>query len=236
METVKSNGVVINEFEGCKDIKRDGDVFVVVTDQDKTKQRMEYRSRRVVLAIGNRGTPMKLNVPGEDLKMIVTPTGMILPQFCNKCGDKRTGDYKFCQRCGFKYIPKPAKPYEDERQIQALRPEQIFRQACRHSRRGNSAVEAAIDLAAYRSEEGTELIGWRDNAVSIVIRSNFKSDLKLGNKMMIYDCMDAGRVKAFFGQTIKEITPDEIVLMSARERDPKTAKESARIKNDYASR
>ena len=51
--------------------------------------------------------------------------------------------------------------------------------------------------------------------------------------MMIYDCMDAGRVKAFFGQTIKEITPDEIVLMSARERDPKTAKESARIKNDY---
>ena len=75
--------------------------------------------------------------------------------------------------------------------------------------------------------------GWRDNAVSIVIRSNFKSDLKLGNKMMIYDCMDAGRVKAFFGQTIKEVTSDEVVLMSARERDPKTAKESARIKNDY---
>jgi thioredoxin reductase len=50
---------------------------------------------------------------------------------------------------------------------------------------------------------------------------------------MIYDCMDAGRVKAFFGQTIKEVTSDEVVLMSARERDPKTAKESARIKNDY---
>ena len=234
METVKSNGVVINEFEGCKDVKRDGDVFVVVTDQDKTKQRMEYRTRRVVLAIGNRGTPMKLNVPGEDLKMIVTPTGMVLPQFCNKCGEKRTGDYKFCQRCGFKYVPKPAKPYEDERVKYKLSDPNKF--SGKHVvivGAGNSAVEAAIDLAAYRSEEGTELIGWRDNAVSIVIRSNFKSDLKLGNKMMIYDCMDAGRVKAFFGQTIKEVTPDEIVLMSARERDPKTAKESARIKNDY---
>jgi len=51
--------------------------------------------------------------------------------------------------------------------------------------------------------------------------------------MMIYDCMDAGRVKAFFGMTVQEITPDEVVLMSARERDPKTAKETARIKNDY---
>jgi len=98
---------------------------------------------------------------------------------------------------------------------------------------GNSAAEAAIDLAAYRSEEWAELVGWRDNAVSLVIRSNFKSDLKLGNKMMVYDCMDAGRVKAYFGQTVKEVTPDEVVLMGARECDAKTAKESARIKNDY---
>ena len=45
--------------------------------------------------------------------------------------------------------------------------------------------------------------------------------------------MDAGRVKAYFGQTVKEVTHDEVVLMSARERDPKTAKEGARIKNDY---
>jgi thioredoxin reductase len=234
METVRSNGVVINEFESCKDVKRDGDVFVVVTDQDKTKERMEYRARRVVLAIGNRGTPMKLNVPGEDLKMIVTPTGMVLPQFCNKCGERRTGDYKFCQRCGFQYVPKPAKPYEDERVKYKLSDPNKF--SGKHVvvvGAGNSAIEAAIDLAAYRSEEGTDVIGWRDNAVSLVIRSNFKSDLKLGNKMMIYDCMDAGRVKAFFGQTIKEITSNEVTLMSARERDPKTAKETARIKNDY---
>jgi hypothetical protein len=98
---------------------------------------------------------------------------------------------------------------------------------------GNSAIEAAIDLAAYRSEEGAGLICWRDNAVSLAIRSNFKSDLKLGDKMMICDCIDAGRVKSFFGQTVKEVTPNEVVLMSARERDPKTAKESARIKDYY---
>src|SRR5215813_10571891 len=86
METVMSNGLVINEYESCKNVKPDGEVFVVVTDQDKTKQRVEYRTRRVVLAIGNRGTPMRLNVPGEDMKMVITPTEMVLPQFCNKCG------------------------------------------------------------------------------------------------------------------------------------------------------
>ena len=54
--------------------------------------------------------------------------------------------------------------------------------------------------------------------------------------MMIYDCMDAGRVKAFFGQTIKEITPDEIVLMSARERDPKRPKRARELNDAHASR
>lgn len=234
METVKSNGVVINEFESCKDVKRDGEIFIVVTDQYKTRQRVEYRTRRVILAIGNRGTPMRMNVPGEDLKMIVTATEMVLPQFCNKCGAKRTGDYKFCQECGFQYIPKPPRPYEDERVKYKLSdPNEFSGKHIMVVGAGNSAIEAAIDLAAYRSEEGTELIGWRENAVSLVIRSNFKSDLKLGNKMMIYECMDEGRVKAFFGQTVKEITANEVVLMNARERDPKTARETARIRNDY---
>jgi thioredoxin reductase len=234
MDTVRSNGVVINEFESCKDVKRDGDVFVVVTDQYKTRQRVEYRTRRVILAIGNRGTPMRMNVPGEDLKMIVTPAEMILPQFCNKCGAKRTGDYKFCQQCGFQYIAKPARPYEDERVKYKLSdPNEYSGKHIVVVGAGNSAIEAAIDLAAYRSEEGTELIGWRDNAVSLVIRSNFKSDLKLGNKMMVYECIDEGRIKAFFGQTLKEITANEVVLMNARERDPNTARETARIKNDY---
>src|SRR5262245_37235397 len=115
-------------------------------------------------------------------------------------GEKRIGDYKFC----FKYVPKPAKPYDDERVKYKLS------DLTKYSGKrvvivgaGNSAIEAAIDLAAYRSEEGVELICRRDNAVSLAIRSNFKSDLKLGNKMMIYDRIDAGRVKAFFGQTVQ---------------------------------
>lgn len=64
-------GVRVNEFESCKSIRRaeDGDYFVVQTECGAARAPTVYRARRVVLALGNRGTPMKLSVPGEDLKI-----------------------------------------------------------------------------------------------------------------------------------------------------------------------
>ncbi|HKX32341.1 MAG TPA: NAD(P)-binding domain-containing protein [Blastocatellia bacterium] len=234
MNTLDSNGVVINENEGCKDIKREGDTFLVTTDQDKTKQKMQYRSRTIVLAIGNRGTPMRLNVPGEELKTLVTPQGLFFSAECEKCGAKRVGYNKFCQECGDKFVARPRPPYEDEKVKYKLGdPNDYKGQHIIIVGAGNSAIEAAVDLAAYRSEDGTQLTGWRDNFVSLVIRSNFKSDLKLGNKMLVYECIDEGKIKAYFGQTIKAVTPSEVLLMNARERDPITAEETARIRTDY---
>jgi len=234
METVSSNSLVINEYESCKDVKPDGDAFIIETEREKTRQRVKYRARRVILAIGNRGAPMKLNVAGEDLKITVTPRAAVLPYFCNECGAKRDGDNAFCQQCGAKYIPRPAKSYEDKRvKYKLTDPNRYSRRHILVVGAGNSAIETAIDLAAYRSEDGKAIVSWRDNAVSLVIRGNFKSDLKLGNKMMIHECIDKGRVKAYFGQTIKEIIPGGVELMSARERDPKTARATARIRNDY---
>jgi len=234
METALLNSLSVNEYESCKDVMPDGDTFIVETEREKTKQRVKYRARRVVLAIGNRGTPMRLDVAGEDLTITVTPTAMVLPYFCNKCGANRAGENTFCQRCGNQYIPRLARPYEDKRvKYKLTDPNKYSRKHILVIGAGNSAIEAAIDLAAYRSEEGKQIVGWRDNAVSLLIRSNFKSDLKLGNKMLIYECIDKGRVKAYFGQTIKEIIAGGVALMSARERDPKTARATARIRNDY---
>jgi thioredoxin reductase len=234
METVSSNSLVINEYESCKDVKPDGDSFIIETVREKTRQRVTYRARRVILAIGNRGAPMKLNVAGEDLKITVAPRSTVLPYFCNECGAKRDGDDAICQQCGASYIPKLARPYEDKRvKYKLTDPNRYSRRHILVVGAGNSAIETAIDLAAYRSEDGKAIASWRDNAVSLVIRGNFKSDLKLRNKMLIHECIDKGRVKAYFGQTIKEIIPGGVALMSARERDPKTARPTARIRNDY---
>lgn len=232
-ESMKSSGVRINEFEGCKSIKAENGMFVVGTLQEKAKQEQKYKARRVLLAIGNRGTPMKLRVSGEDMKFN-TAGPPVLPDKCAKCGTARSGANKFCSECGEQYTLVPGPVIEDERvKFKLSDPNDYIGKHVVIVGAGNSAIEAAIDLAAYRSADGTEIVGWRDNTVTLVVRSDFKGDLKLGNKMMVYDCIDAGRIKAYFGMTIKEIVPGEVVLMSARERDPKTAKEAARFQNDY---
>lgn len=69
--TMTSNGVVINEHEECKAIKRatDGDYFIVETEKGEQREPCTYRTRRVVLAVGNRGAPMKLGALGEGMKV-----------------------------------------------------------------------------------------------------------------------------------------------------------------------
>ncbi len=61
-ETILANtGVRIQTQERVVSIVRDGPVFFVTTGKDT------YQARHVVLALGKRGCPRKLSVPGEDL-------------------------------------------------------------------------------------------------------------------------------------------------------------------------
>ena len=233
MDTMMSHQLKINEFESCKSVKNEGGVWIVSTEQDKTKEKVQYKTRRVILAIGNRGTPMRLRVPGEEIRMTVTPTVPVLPTFCNKCGGKRQPDTDKCVN-GHQLTARIRAPFQDDKVKYKLSdPNDYKGRHCVVVGAGNSAIEAAVDLAAFRSADGTKITGWRDNTVTLVIRSDFKGDLKLGNKMLCYECIDEGKIKVFFRATIKEITESEVVLMDARERDPKTAAEKARIKNDY---
>ncbi|MGH9802706.1 MAG: NAD(P)-binding domain-containing protein, partial [Blastocatellia bacterium] len=229
-----SQQLKINEFESCQSIEPDGDGFVVTTEQDKNKLRQQYRARRAILAIGNRGTPMRLPVPGEELNIEVTPTQPVLPAFCDKCGTRRARQSKFCRECGKQYDGSIPPPYQDDKVKYRLSdPNDFHGKHCLVVGAGNSAVEAAIDLAAHRSADGAGITGWRDNTVTLVIRSDFKGDLKFGNKLLAYECIDAGKITAHFRTVVKEVTPTEVVLMDARERDPRTASEKERLKNDY---
>jgi thioredoxin reductase (NADPH) len=64
-ETERKTGVKINYRERVDDISRQGNGFLVKTT------RGTYRTHSVLLAIGRRGTPRKLGVPGEDLPKVV---------------------------------------------------------------------------------------------------------------------------------------------------------------------
>lgn len=62
---VKKTGLLISFRECMEDIDRVGDGFVVRTS------RARYRTRSVLLTMGRRGTPRKLEVPGEETPKVV---------------------------------------------------------------------------------------------------------------------------------------------------------------------
>lgn len=195
MNTMKNNGVVINEGESCKAIKRaeDGNYFIVQTEKGLEKESVTYRARSVVLALGNRGTPLKLKVPGEEMKVT---------------RDGRT---------------------EDKVKYKLTDPEAYKRQRIAVVGAGNSAIEAAVDLVARR--DGDRISFRSDdeiNDVTLIIRSDMKNDLKFGNKMQVYQCIDEGKIKVHFGTAIKEIRDGEVVLMDSR-----TSEETETIPNDF---
>ena len=64
-EAERKTGVKINYKERVEEITRVGDGFTVKTN------RGTYPTRSVLLAIGRRGTPRKLGVPGEELPKVV---------------------------------------------------------------------------------------------------------------------------------------------------------------------
>ncbi|MEK6405486.1 MAG: NAD(P)-binding domain-containing protein [Acidobacteriota bacterium] len=222
-----SNGVVINEEESCKDIKPEDGVFTLTTEKGKAKEKATYKARKIIIAIGNRGTPMKLRVPGEDLKVMMTPPP-IVPKFCPGCGSGRKGAQQFCVVCGAPYPVKNQPAYETGKvQFKLSDPDDYVNKKCIIVGAGNSSIESAVDLAGLK-RDGEKITFTRNNDVTLVVRSDFKGDLKLGNKMNVYDCIDAGKIKVFFRTEIKEITQNEVVLMDVRSKE-----EKARLANDF---
>ncbi len=224
-DTMKATGVQIHEEESCTAIKREGGIFEVITERGKTKQENSYKTRKVILAIGNRGTPMTLKVDGEDLKFRSSGEP-IIARHCPRCGAARQKNALACVSCGTQ-LPAKAPPEDPKVKYKLSDPAEFAGKRCIVVGAGNSAIEAAVDLCGFK-REGDEMRFTRDNDVTLVVRSDFKGDLKLGNKMNVYDCIDAGKIKIFFRTQIKEIKEREVVL-----EDVRTQEEKARIPNDY---
>jgi len=64
MQVINKTGLKIRTQEKMTDIKQDDDCFKVFTTKG------EYLTKTIVLAIGRRGTPRKLGVPGENLPKV----------------------------------------------------------------------------------------------------------------------------------------------------------------------
>ena len=59
-DVLSKNDIKINELEKVVKIEKQGDILIVQTNKD------HYSTKSVLLAIGRRGSPRKLDVPGEE--------------------------------------------------------------------------------------------------------------------------------------------------------------------------
>jgi len=195
LQTMAHSGVEINEHESCHAIERaaDGDYFTVQTEKKDNPQTFNYLARRVVLALGNRGAPMKLRVPGEEIMI------------------SRNGQT------------------EVKVMYMLSKPEDFKRSRILVVGGGNSAVEAAVDLVARRIRDQITFRPPEEiNEVTLVVRSGFTNDIKFGNKLKLYHCIDEGKIKVFWDTSVKEVRDAEVVLM---DRDTEDVK--ATVANDY---
>jgi thioredoxin reductase/ferredoxin-like protein FixX len=85
---------------------------------------------------------------------------------------------------------------------------------------GNSALEAAVDLVATR--DGSKITprpeGER-NHVTLLVRSFIATNVKFGNKLQLYQCLDAGLLDVKYGVQIKELRETEAVISSVQTRE-----------------
>jgi thioredoxin reductase (NADPH) len=63
-KVLSKNNIVINEVEKVEKIRKQGDLIIVQTTKN------HYTSKAVLLAIGRRGSPRKLDVPGEEKEKV----------------------------------------------------------------------------------------------------------------------------------------------------------------------
>lgn len=165
--------------ENCKAVKKaeDGDYFVVLTEKGAAKEPVIHCARRVVLALGNRGTPMKLKVSGE---------GMTI------------------WRHG---VPESKVRYEltDPEIYRGLKTIVVGA--------GNSAIETAVDLVARRDGDRLLFRPAREiNKVALVVRGELKSDLKLINKMHLYECVEEQKLSIMFNTVVTAIGRKKVYL------------------------
>jgi len=69
-DEIKNSGVRIREKESCKAVTKakDDAYFEIITEKRENNESRSYRALRVILALGLRGTPMKLGGPGKTLE------------------------------------------------------------------------------------------------------------------------------------------------------------------------
>ncbi|MCF7805024.1 MAG: NAD(P)-binding domain-containing protein [Candidatus Marinimicrobia bacterium] len=147
-DIIDRTDMTVQANQKVEDVRRENGHFRVITQQGN------FTGKKVILAIGRRGTPRKLGVPGEDTSKVT---------------------------------------------YQLQDPEQYRGKKCLVVGGGDSAVEAALQLA---DEPGTEVtISYRKDAFSRIKRRNLER---------INDATENGLINVIWNSNVTKIHPDSV--------------------------
>jgi thioredoxin reductase len=181
---------IVLENEECIGFKKaeDGDYFIITTSRgSENKKEAAYLARRVVLALGRLSARVMLTVLNNT------------PLEIEKMEVTRKG------KRGLKVRYKLQNPQE-------------FKQ-CNLIvvGGGNSAIETAVNLVARRKGDQIEFLPDEEiNNVTMLIRTDFTTDVKFLNKQQLYLCKDQGKIKIHFHTVIKEVHDEKVVVKDTR--------------------
>jgi thioredoxin reductase (NADPH) len=185
---------VINEGEVCRAVKRaeDGDYFIVSTERGAEKEKRTYLARRVVLAIGLRGAPMKLR----------DPEGKLLGK-----GLERLHDGKL--------IPKVLDNLSEPEKFRNCKLIVV-------GGGNSAIEAAVSLVARRKGDELEFLSPGEMNDVTLMVRSDFGKDVKFINKQQIYKCKDEGKIKIRFRTVITEVHQEHVIIedKGAKKQEP----------------
>lgn len=217
LQKAVSNGVnlQVREHESCTEIQPQGNGFLISTENSSTGP-ATYRVQRVVLAMGGNSTPKKLEVITD----------------CQRCGAAHKLGQKICSTCGKPPAEEVALArLESKVKYKAFPLSQYSGKKCIVVGGGNTAVETALALVGYKSR-GDSFTYTPETEVTLLVRSSFKTDLTLINKMKLYDCVEAGCIKVVFRNEIQIVKAHEVILKRAVVLNAGEAATN-RLPNDY---
>lgn len=198
-EVISGHQFDIKEHETFKKLEPQQGFLRVLTTAENGKPQ-SHTARKVVLAIGTRGSPMSLHL-------------------CSHCGKSLSPGRKKCLRCQL-LLKKAsmASPPTDKIQYRLGSAADYVGKQVLVIGGGNSAVEAAVALCGFQpGDDGKPHFTAGAAKVTLAVRSGLKNDVRLINKMNLYDCKDANKLTLLTDTELKQLTEHEAVLHSKHE-------------------
>ena len=224
-KAMTNSGVAIHQEESCKAVRKakGDDCFTIATEKKENNESHTYRALRVVLALGLRGTPMRLGGPGKTLEGETEDRVRYNSSNLGKYKDKRVMIVGGGNSAVEAALALAAQGGDAKRA-----PLESHRRKGSNHHAGNYGFwwfrrwwKRHWHAAADNPSDGEHSL------ISLAVRSGFTNDLAFASKQKLYQHVYKDEITLYWDTAVKEILDGAVVLT-----DLHTHKDTV-VPNDY---